>query len=129
VTSGRAGKQVIVSVSEASCVTGEGSEGVLEGEGGEGRHSVSQRPRVVSQTFRPVTFFRHLFHPAIQLNTSLRQLPISCVTDMLVFELLSSRFRGILPTPHSGNLSLTPWSRVLLEKLTVPQLVKTFPAI
>jgi len=28
-----------------------------------------------------------------------------------------------------GNIILTPWCRVLLEKLTAPQLVKKFPAI
>ena len=39
------------------------------------------------------------------------------------------RLRTMLPTPHAGNLSLTPCSTVLLEKLTVPQLVKKFPAI
>jgi hypothetical protein len=45
------------------------------------------------------------------------------------FVILWSRFVKATPSPQAGILiTTTTWSRVLLEKLTVTQLAKKFPA-
>ena len=52
-----------------------------------------------------------------------------CAVNFISLQRYSTCF-GCFPRPSSGVLTylLTPWCRVLLEKLTVLQLVKKFPA-
>jgi hypothetical protein len=79
-----------------------------------------------------VLFFVSL-HIQVFLGSRIIQNAADCLAEHSgldgVFEQVTVPFFWILSKPRCHIVSLTPWSRVLLEKLTGSQLVKKFSVI